>query len=62
MQNKIPDTCTKFTRKEYMDVMDILTCIDLNTLIPKDVELQLLTLADSIDSLKRRVIEGIADM
>lgn len=45
-----------------MDVMDILTCIDLNTLIPKDVELQLLTLADSIDSLKRRVIEGIADM
>ncbi|KAL9537841.1 hypothetical protein PS6_011686, partial [Mucor atramentarius] len=62
LRNKIPDTCPEFTKKEYMDVLDILTCIDRNTVTPKQAKLQLLTLAADMDSLKGHIIEGIGDM
>ncbi|KAI8636914.1 hypothetical protein BD408DRAFT_448054 [Parasitella parasitica] len=45
-----------------MDVMDILTCIDRNTVTPKQAKLQLLTLAADMDSLKRHIIEGVGDI
>ncbi|RCH89385.1 hypothetical protein CU098_005229 [Rhizopus stolonifer] len=48
--------------KKYMDVMDILTCINRNTVTPKQAKLQLLTLAADMDSLKGHIIEGIGDM
>lgn len=41
--------------------MDILTCIDRNTLTPKKAKLQLLTLVTDMDSLKGRIIEKTAD-
>ena len=49
-------------KKEYMDVMDILICIDRNTVTPKQAKLQLLTLAADMDSLKGHIIEGIGDI
>ncbi|KAI9353968.1 hypothetical protein BD770DRAFT_412409 [Pilaira anomala] len=42
--------------------MDIIFCIDSKELNPKEAKLKLLTLAGSLDSLKARVVEGIADM
>lgn len=63
MRNKIPDTCPEFTKKkEYMNVMDISTCIDRNTVTPKQAKLQLLTPAADMNSLKGHIIEGIGDM
>ncbi|CEP18386.1 hypothetical protein [Parasitella parasitica] len=49
-------------QKKSTDVMDILTCIDRNTVTPKQAKLQLLTLAVDMDSLKGHIIEGIGDM
>ncbi|CAO3657318.1 unnamed protein product [Mucor hiemalis] len=42
--------------------MDTLTCIDRNTVTPKQAKLRLLTLATDMDSLKGHIIEGIGDM
>ncbi|KAG1165587.1 hypothetical protein G6F48_010359 [Rhizopus delemar] len=45
-----------------MNVMDISTCIDRNTVTPKQAKLQLLTPAADMNSLKGHIIEGIGDM
>ncbi|KAG1492834.1 hypothetical protein G6F47_010351 [Rhizopus delemar] len=44
-----------------MNVMDISTCIDRNTVTPKQAKLQLLTPAADMDSLKGHIIEGIVE-
>lgn len=49
-------------KKTVLGCHGLLTCIDRNTVTPKQAKLQLLTLAADMDSLKGHIIEGIGDM